>query len=604
MIGMRTNSGFSMKLAVVLGLLSGASCGLADLPKALDLVPGDSPIVLSVRNVGKFKDRVQGLMETLKVPQDELDGFGDLEEAMALPGIHRGGSMAMVIYPPEKIANPEEDGMVEDKARASVILIPVTDYAAFVTAGGGDPNAATSEITFGDFTSQIRKAGDSFAVICDDAEDLAKFVPGSGQIASHTNTLGTVGMRVAESSDAFVYANMAPLRPLLEAGIAEGRQAMKEQAENPEMAEMMAGGIDVVKAMGTMFDIGDTLVRDAQAAVFGMKLTDTAGAMDLGIQFTTGSETAGFFNSAGDSSSLLGMLPNQPFVAAYSMDMHDANLKRAMTKWLEFSRQFQGEVSALSFGFGPEIIALADGQAATLGTVDLSNGLFSKWSQIYVSKDPKALRSAFMNVAKQMDGATQQGMTFRTTYSAETKEIAGRMADVWTMGMDVDPESEMAMAMQMVGPMLFGPEGQMKGYAATFKKGLAFTMSPNTPLLTATIEAAEGGPGLGLNADVAKVAEMLPKGRTMEMYLGTREITQSIHDAMMAFMGEAPFEVPEKLSPVGFGATTNDGGMHMRIVLPSDVLAFMSEMMQQFEGPGMEDEMDAEPAEPAGAPRF
>ncbi len=607
MIVARMYSGYSTKVALVLGLLAGASCGLADLPKAMDLVPGDSPIVLSVRNVGQFKDRVQGLMETLMVPQEELDGFSDLENAMALPGVNRDGSMAMVIYPPEKIADPEEDGMVEDEARASVILIPVTDYAAFVKAGGGDPNAATSEITFGDFTSQIRKAGSSFAAICDNAEDLAAFAPSSGQNAVHEKTLGSIGMRVADANDAFVVANMNVLRPLLEAGLGEGRQAMKEAAENPETIEafaQMGNGMDFAAMMGSMFDIGDTLVRDAQAAVLGMKLTDAAGFMDVGVQFTRGTETAGYFSSEGNTSSLIAKLPNQPFVAAYAMDMHDANLKRAMTKWLEFSQHLGGSMSSLPMGLGPEIIALADGHAASLGTIDLSAGLFSKMSQVITSTDPQALKAAYANMLTKMNDVTEQGMTFKTSFAPSSKEVAGRMVDVWTMGMDVDPESQAGMAMQMMGPMLFGPEGQMKGYLATTRSGLAFTMSPNTPLLTATIESAEGGPGLALNTDVARVAGMLPKGRTMELYLGSREIVQSAHDATMAFMGESPFEVPESLSPIGFGATTDAGGFHARMVMPSDVLAFISEMSNKGREPGMDDEMNAEPAEPAGAPRF
>lgn len=602
MFAKQTTSRIAAKLTLCVGVLAGSSIGLADLPKVLDLVPSDTPIVISVRNVGEFKDHIEGMMRKMMLPTEAFAGLGEMEAAITLAGVNRNGSLAMLVYPP-KVEPHDEGGLEEGEEHEPVILLPVNDYAAFVTAGGGDPKADTTMVTFEDFSASVRRAGDGFVAMCEDADDFALYTPTTAQKAGHEKTLGTVGMRIADTSDAFVYANMATLRPMLEAGLAEGRQSIKELAADPGMSEMPGGG-DMGEMMGSLMDVGETIVRDAQAAVFGLKLTDGAGVMDLGVQFTSGTESAGSFNSTGNSSSLLGMLPNEPFVAAYSMDMRDANLKRAMTKYLEFSQKMQGGMSGFTMGFGPEIIALADGQAAILGTIDLSAGLFSKMSQIVTSKNPQGLRTAYTNIVNTMDGTTQQGMTFHTTFSPEAKEIAGRKVDVWTMAMDVDPESEMAMAMQMVGPMLFGPEGQMKGYAATIKDGLAFTMSPNTPLLTATIEAAEGGPGLGLNADVARVAEMLPAGRTMEMYLGTREITQSIHDAMMAFMGEAPFEVPEKLSPIGFGATTNDGGLHLRIVMPSDVLAFMSEMTQKYEGPAMEDEMNAEPAEPAGAPRF
>ena len=202
------------------------------------------------------------------------------------------------------------------------------------------------------------------------------------------------------------------------------------------------------------------------------------------------------------------------------------------------------------------------------------------------------------------NGKSENGMTFKTEYKENAKAIGGVQASSFGMTFDVDQNNEMAGPMQMVMPMLFGPEGKMSGYVATTDKMMVMTLSKNSALLESVLNSAKSGKGLATNALVQQTAERLPADRVMDAYVGVKSVMDMAQGAMAMFGAPAEFAVPAQIAPIGMAASMNKGGLHFRMHVPTDVFKAAFDITKQFQGGGNEDGGD-EPMEGGNEkPRF
>ncbi|MCC5786685.1 MAG: hypothetical protein JJU33_08295, partial [Phycisphaerales bacterium] len=129
---MRTIARASFTTGLIALAIHGSAGALASLPSAIDRIPADAIMVGGSSDIGGFFDRARSMMdavgagEAAEGPLRHVAGFIDA------PGMNRNGSAAVGIL-------PGEDGEINwtDDDASTLLIVPVTDFGAFVGGGGG-----------------------------------------------------------------------------------------------------------------------------------------------------------------------------------------------------------------------------------------------------------------------------------------------------------------------------------------------------------------------------------------------------------------------------------------------------------------------------------
>lgn len=573
----------------------------ADVPAALDRVPTEALVVAAIRDLDQFDGRVGKLMKDLNIPRDQ----GQMAMAFKLmetPGLNKKGSMALALMP-----NPEakdkkpagQDAMGEDddseEAGPMILIVPVSDAGAFMKAFGGQPGKGVVELKNpegqdGPFQRPMfaRDIGGGYLAMSPKKEIAEKFEGKAGNAAAHKTALGPVGSRIADSADTFIVSNIQAMGPQMEKGI----DAFKQQMQMVMMMSGQANGEKVAQFMETTMR---SYARDARTGIVGLGLDDGGVWLDLGTQFKEGSEAAKLCQTTGHASAFAARLPDQPYLATFSIDTSSPNVRQVLTDLSKLSdSKMPGMMDAFTRGLDKlEGVSMVLGQTPGM----LSGGLFAN-SMIYAqTSDPAGYAKAMKDAMTGMNGQTDNGMTFKTTYDSAAVDIGGIKVDKYSAQVTVDPNSPTAPQAQQALMMMYGPAGGPTGYVATLDKGVVMTMAQNAPLMTMAIDAAKGKKTLSENSEHKNAGSKLPADRVMEGYLNVRPLM----DLAAMFMGGGG-KMPATLPPIAMGLTNGEGGVHSRIYVPTPVISAIKDM---FGGMGEDGEEDAAPAEKdAKPPRF
>jgi hypothetical protein len=638
-----------MRHAAALAVLAGCS-GLSDLPAAVDRVPTDAMVVITVDNLEQFEQRSRAMMESLGVAKDdESNPFEMFDKLATIKGLNRGGSVAAFMMKPEKKDAPaEEDSKSADKAshgngdgdeadamghdaddaedrRGSrrgqdpemLTLVPVSDYAALVTSLGGTAGPGVSEVQIDQKTEYLRDLGGGYALLGGKKKAVEGFKPVEGVKKQHAAALGKVGLRIADQNQVLVIANISQMQEM----IRDGAKKLSKQAEAMAgMAGPMAGNPDQMKQQMEMAQsLAENFARDAQVGILGIHLAEKGFWIDLGVQFKEGSEVGKLFTNKGSAGKLLAKLPDQPFVMAVAIDSMGNGIKHMLR---EASKQqtiakVDGKDGATaeitgSFDFMgiTKLIDKVDGAAMLMGASPggMMGGLFANTMSVVQTKDGPGYIASMKETVLKTNNATEGGMTYKTEYKDGIETIGSTKVDSWKMVMQPDANNPNAQQIMMVQGMLFGPS--IGGYLGQTDNIVVGTMSPNRLLMKEALDVASGAAGsksLGSNADIAAMQKILPENRTFEGYVGVKPIMEMAQNAMAMFMGPIEWQAPEKLSPIALGGTTDESGMHTRIYIPSDVVRAATEFgkaMQKLRGPGGEEPGDMEGGDEEEAPKF
>ncbi len=576
----------------------------ADVPAALDRVPNDALVVAAIRDLEQFDTRVGKLMTDLKVPQDA----GEMAMAFKLmktPGLNRKGSMALALLqdPKDKAkeAKPAKKDEMEEEADEDgeqgplVLIVPVSDQAAFLKAFGAEAGKGVIELKTPDGQESpfdgpmfAKDIGGGYLALGPVKEIVEKFEGAAGHLAAHKAALGPVGTRIADTTDTVIISNIQALGPKMK----EGFQGFKQQMQ---MAMMMGGQQNNEKAVEMVESTFNAFSRDATVGVMGVGIDDAGVWLDLGAQFKEGSASAKLCQTKGKAAAFAGRLPDQPYLATFSVDTSGPNVKQMM-----------GELAKLSDGKSPSMfdnftkgIDKLDGTGVVIGQTAgmLSGGLLANGVVYAQTSDPAGYTKAMRDSITGMNGKTDNGMTFKTTYEPAAAEISGVKVDKYAAQITVDPNSPNGQQSQQGVMMMYGPAGGPSGFVATLDNAVVMTMAQNTPLMTMALDAAKGKKTLGENSDYKNAGAKLQSDRTAEGYLNVKPLM----DLAAMFMGGGG-KTPASLPPIAMGITNNDGGMHTRLYVPKSVIAAIKDMAGGGEA---EAEDGAAPAEKdAKPPRF
>lgn len=563
------------KLAFSAGLisfLSGTSIALADVPAALDRVPANAQIVVAVRDLDALRTKVTGMITAVGAPMPDEAKMG-MDAFMGTAGLNAKGSMALIVTVPEQGMGSEEPDMV--------MLMPVSDSAAFIKAWGGNGDKISEVKMFGkDDEGYAKDIGNGYVAIGKTKEGVEKFEGKAGSKAAHTKALGAMGNRVSDNADVVLIANFPQMKTHIENGVREMKDSMEGMA-----AMMPDGGAQLGSMIKLVTGVADSVVKDGESGIIGLGFDAKGVNFDVAANFREGTESAKQFAAEGKASAMSAGLPAGDFLFAGSFDWSSPGV-RSMVKKMNDATANGSAFSKLSSMSA--WIDNAEGYSYYLGAADLGNGLFSNSAVTLTSKDPAKAAAAWKTSLTEANGKSENGMTLKTEYKDNAKAIGGVQAASFGMTFDIDQNNEMAGPMQMVMPMLFGPEGKMAGYVATTDKMMVMTLSKNSALLESVLNSAKSGKGLASNALVQQTAERLPADRVMDAYVGVKSVMDMAQGAMAMFGAPAEFKVPEQIAPIGMSASMNKGGIHYRMHVPTDVIKSIFDVTKQFQGGGEE----------------
>jgi len=582
------------------------SLALADLPGAIDRVPSSAAVIIAMRDMEGANTKFNKFFESLGQParNDDDSPMAVITKMLSVPGLNKSGSVAIAIIPGTdgKIVFGEKG---EDDTTTAVIIAPVSDYAAFVKAMGADKVEGIASLKFDKKDGYAKDLGGGYAALTTISGLLDKFDGKAGMNAQHAKNMGKNGSRISDNADVILIANI----PAMQEQIEEGGNKMKDQLEQMgAMVGQQGAGLTTVAKMAE--GVVDGVLKDGQVGVLGFKFGETGVSIDLGAQFKEGSDFGKFFNSTGKSGALMSKIPNIPFFFAGAFDTSSPGVKQVVKNMAAANPPAppkEGEKAGpdvpSTFGALVKNIEKIDGTAFILGSSPLIGGIFVNSLVYTATSDPKGFSAATAAALKEANGQSAGPAKTLTSYTEGVKEIDGVKVDTWSMKMEFAEQDQMSMVVENV----LGAEG-LNAMTAQVDKGVVTVYSQNTPLMTKAIAAAKSGAGaLGDNEALKDAQANLPANRTMELFIGVKQLM----DAGMGFYsmmgGGADITVPAKISPIAMGATTSDSGFDLRLFFPNDTIKGIADVMKQAKvGGGGDDEEDApqKKDEPGKSPRF
>lgn len=606
---------FKLGLCITAGFLvasAGLNPALAEPPAVLDRVPSNAAAVVAIRNLEQSRQRLGDFMKMMDVKDEPADNpLAKADQFLSLAGVNKSGSMAMVVF-------PGADGTIpKDEEPKGIILLPVSDFAAFVKGLGGTEGKVAS-ISIENKPMFAKSIGSGYAAVSEDEALVESFEGKSGNAAAHMKLLGKVGGRILDMSDVIAFTNAAAVKPQLE----EAASGMKEQGQ---MVAMMSGNPDAGAGVNAVTGVVERMLtkftEQGSSAIAGLSASEKGTAMHFAAQFKDGTETAKQFTTAGKSAALLGKLPAQPFYFALAADFSQPAIKQ-MFKDAKAAAKTARDQAAKDAGEKPA--AEAEGQApglmSTFANIDnldgaamvwgatpaLMGGMFMNATTYLESAKPGDMLETMRTDAKKADGTKEGPVTTKVKYTADADTVGGKKVDTWSVKMDVDQSDPAAMQVAQMQQMMFGPAG-LQGMNAAAGKGIVTVFSQNKDLMSNAIQAAESGKGLSDDALVKAAGEGLPANRNFEAYVGVKPILDGVMGFMM-MMGAAPeFEVPAQITPISMAGVMEDGGVAFHVYVPTDAMKTIVSLAKTMEAAnGGDAPADEAPAgeKPAGDPKF
>jgi hypothetical protein len=588
-------------VALVLAML--LTCSLRG--QVMQQVPGDALVVVKVNNLKATNDKVIKFTNELGIPampmpEEALTAIKDpLAALQKETGIQQGldpaGELAFVFLDPATVGNSEE--------KAVLILIPVTDYKAFLSNWpDAKAEGEVSEIKFangGDQPGYVASWG-KYAALSPGKEAVSK------KPAAPLN-IPALASKELTGKDAILYVNFNSLRGKLVPEIQKNRGELLDNVEQalkrmPEAAKFTP----VLKALlGQVINAVEEFMNDTQAATVGVTITPELGLTATVLaEFTPDTYIAKLVSGVKNTdATLLEGLPegkylffggsvSDPAVATKLFDdFAGPAIKelaatgpdtKALQDWVATIRKFIGAHKGQNFGMmAPKGVI---GQTPLLQVVAVQSG------------DTKTMTECTAAMIDQQNTALKSlgvpGMeSVKPTRTAAAKTVDGVAFDSIVTKVDMNPQDARSVQQAQMMNMLYGPAGQVMYYATVNDKLLTVSGVPD-PVISAAIAAVKSNSAPMAKADRVKaVSDQLPKQRVAVVYVPVDDIiTTVVGYAQQMHMG-IPLQIAPNLPPVGAAISTQANAMRVDIHVPTllvqqIIAAGMQAQMQMQQGGG------------------
>jgi len=617
----------ALAFILVATLVSRAWAGLAKLPAVISLIPSEAPIAVVIPSLSGLSNAIAKLnQEALDSSVPEMaDVLGTFKMFAGITrGLNDNGAFLLVVTQAEGL----EEAMNSEEPPL-VILLPVSDYAAYVTSFGGNPNEPITQLNLPGNSPGFAKSMGGYVVIGPTKEGVESFHP--GQDDNHwAKAVGKIGVRCLSSSEAAVIINVQAMEPVFRPKIQTGLDQIKKEILR-DLPNQEPAGIAAVQAMVSVYgDTANALLRDTSALVVGLDFSDQGVGLSYSAQFKPNSYLARVFTNGGGAAGQLARVSKQPYLIASSIDFRGMAIQTLMADLMGRVKQVVDQVPAEQKDpmVGP-IVEFFDHLTPLMGQIKGTTTLYSPPAQammmaggglkgvmVYETQNGEAYKGHIQNYMESLEkliglvnqppqGAASQpgqpnapqapvGPKITMDYTPGALNVDGIEVDAYSMQIQLPPEM-----MQQMGPMmpLFAMMGGTgtSGYVAAKGPFVVMTTTPDAQLVKETLANIGKPNGLGQGDLIAQTRRAgLGPDPSFEFYLSVPGLMDTVN-LFIAMMGQPPIQVPADLAPVAMGGSVIDHGMNFQLYVPKDLIRFCyttaNQMMGNNQGgPGPQDQ--------------
>ena len=585
---------------------------LADAPVALTLnaAPAGAEVVWVVPDLRGLSDRIAGFSAATGLDRftpELADALAAFKNEMDLnEGLNDDGALIVAVTGLDRAINTAlDDDAANDTEPEAVLLVPVDDYDAFVTALGGDPAVEVAEVRMDGKRGFAREAG-GYAAITQTAEAAEAYAPGEAgaELAAAGGGLADTFVGRGQS---LVLIDVASMAASLNAAIDRGTREMQGRVDGDPDTPALARNIMPMVAHGYA-DFLKSLTNGTDTLALALDLSDGGLGLTAGGRLIDGTALADVFTPGGgdDDGGRLSRLPAGDHWLAAGADLSRVKLSGL----LDGVRELAGRVKAEA---GEEDVAgFPIGEIVDTWTqmLDVSDDATSISSVMYAPAPAAMMGGGFMNqltltempdadaaLKKQadlmaklgeleiplpaQDGGEAETMTFNTSWQDNALEINDTPVAQFQVNYVLPPSM-----MQNFGPaaMLMGNAGS-GGYAAATDAGVLTTSVADPQLITRGLNALDADDGgIGADAAITEVRDAeLPGNASLEAYVSVKGIANTVNPFLLMFApGGEQLTVPDDLAPIGFGGNGDGESLVLRAFVPADVVKFGVDTYEQF----------------------
>lgn len=528
----------------------------ADVPDVVRHIPAAYELAVVIPDLSRASRNVAMLNRRLGLNQPQMNDVLTLAKAVSgvMGGLDDAGGAALVFT---KLRAPDSAGRGGMPATDGVLLLPVTDFGAFLANYGLEPDGAGAQpIEMLGRRAFVARRG-AYALLGVDRDVVATFPPGDGRFGE---SVGRFGRHVIERSDISIHVNVRRLGPEVVRAMNQQYQMMVSRARRRvggagEMADVLE------TTMGLYRGWTERLLNSGEVAVTGIDLAPAGAGFTFVLKFRDERALGGALAGVPGHSTSLDRLPGGPYVMASSVDAGALPL----AQWIDDIAAAFGADSPWSalLQRGRTLAALS-GQCQTLL---VANPAALPGPEavggVYVIKtaDPKAWVTAWRGLVEDLDGLDLGGVSYRARFEPAATTVHGHAVDRYEIALDVSDELK-----RDLGATTFQAQ---QGVVAAVDGAVVIGLNRDAGTIGAVLDtAAEGAAALDADPGIVAVRAHLPGRRVGETYLNV--------GALLGIVGTMmPAAVPGTfghLPPVAAAATTGDGSFAVRGFLPMEVV--------------------------------
>lgn len=589
-------------IGVTILLLAAQRPARADMPAVLNEAPENAHFILIIPDLSRLNDKI-ALLNTeldLQVPEmtNALDAFK--RESGMVEGLDDTGALLFVIPDlASAIANQQPPKFA--------MLIPVSDYDAFVGNFGGEGGDGVSQLTLPDGqTSYCKHMGD-YAVMGED-QDTVSWYEAAKPAKAIEGKVGQAGVEAMGDCDVALYIDLEAIAPALSQQIDDMASGAVEEFDAMGAAGMVPdAAIDMNMMMIRVYaEAFKGILDGSRAVVAAANITNVGIELSYTLEMKKGSTMASMFPAGSKgAASTLARLPDQPYIVAFAMDYAGIDMAALMDKMIAAVPDGDQNAFMSMYKEATPLIELTNSAAGVFYPPDpaamMTGGLLNMLA-VYEVKDGEkfvqANKAYFESLNALQDAADGGGMAFNTSYTENAMQIEGVRVDQYSYTIAMPPEM-----MQAMGPAaMFGATGY-SGYIARKDNRVLLTTSLDAQLITQGIKTVEADTGIGSAGAIDELRQsVMPENCFVEVYVSPGGVAHVVNMFAPMF-GAPPLAIPADTAPLAMGVGREGNALTSRTYVSLSTVKTVKTAIEDMYN-AMQQQMQQQPmgGGPGGAP--
>lgn len=566
----------------------------AQLSETFDYAPENANVSIVVPNIKSLNEKWATFCAASGIPQSKSLIESTFGEMKIKEGLNTDAPAAVfMLNIPESMKNRTEP--------QAIVLVPVTDYKAFLSNFGAEAKADITPIKVNKVVSYVRQI-DNYALIGKSDKAVKNYKPANAS-AAMSQTIGTYGHLYAKDADVVMYVNMESMATELDKQIQQMFAEQKQQMQMLAEMGMLGGqGDSAIMMMDIYSKILGAINRGTRGIVFSGTLNDDGMILSKGMLMKPDSSLAQAMPGTGAGlGSTLSDLPAQSFIFSTALDLGALNLEMLLDEMEEMMPEAQ-EGMDNQFEIYKKMLPMLESTksaAMALYTPDqqslMTGGLF-KTVTMYDTEDGDAFVEEYAKYLKDINGMSfeagpgmpdAQGnpgppmkMTMATQVTTDAMQIEGVDVDQYDMTINMPPAM-----MQQMGPaaMFMSAFTRYQGFIANKDNDVMITTSLDTMLAKQTLS------GIGKNLGVADMPQNKSAASKLDVPNQFAQVMVSADgialtaNQFMTMFGMQPIQIANQLEPMIMAAGIDGQNVGGQTYVPARTIRFISDSINSIE---------------------